>query len=309
MNTISVVVPVYKCAQHLETLHHRLIATFNTLNLNYEVIFVNDDSPDNAWEVIQRIVDADHNVRGINFSRNFGQHFAINAGLRESTGDWCVVMDGDLQDQPEEIEKLYVAVRQHNVEMALASRENRQDKFFKRASSKLFYAVLSYLTDTEYDPSVANFGIYSRKVINAVLELSEQTQYFPTMVHWVGYSSIKVQVNHAARTDDTSSYTLGKLFNLALGVIISFSNKPLRLTIKFGAAISCAAFVFAAIIIARKIMGLQLEVGWSSVIVSIWLLSGFVMMILGMLGLYVGRIYDQVKQRPLCIIKDKYSRS
>jgi len=304
---ISVVVPVYRCSTTLSELHQRLVSTMQRLSQTYELILVNDASPDDAWQVMKKLVDADTNVRAINLSRNFGQHYAITAGLQYARGELVVIMDGDLQDQPEEISKLYQALTPE-LAAVLGRRQIRRDDFAKKFSSRCFYFCLSYLTDTKLDPAIANFGIYRRKLIDAVLAMPEQIRFFPLMVRWVGFKTTTINIDHAERNAGKSSYSLGKLLRLAFDVITAFSDKPLRLTMKIGAIISCGAFVYALYILMRVALGLSLIPGWASVIVSIWFLAGLVIMLLGMIGVYIGRIFDQVKHRPLYVVDTIYER-
>ena len=195
---ISVIIPVYGCDKSLPKLYERLTASLESIVKKYEIILIDDCGPGNTWEIIQSIAKIDGSVKGIRLSRNFGQHIAITAGLEESIGSWVVVMDCDLQDKPEEIVKLYEKA-QSGVDIVFAQRVDRQDSFFKKSASKLFYRVLGYLTETKLDYSVANFGIYDRKVINAVLSMKEVHKFFPVMVRWVGFSSASIKVSHADR--------------------------------------------------------------------------------------------------------------
>lgn len=304
---ISVVVPVYRCGDTLPKLHARLVTTMQKLNQTYELIAVNDASPDDAWVVMQQLVDKDPQVRAINLSRNFGQHNAITAGLQHCTGDLVVIMDGDLQDQPEEIVKLYQALTP-DITAVLGRRQLRHDNLVKKLSSRCFYACLGYLTDTTLDPTIANFGIYRRKLITTILAMPEQMRFFPLMVRWVGFKTTAIAIDHAERTSGQSSYSISQLLHLAFGVITAFSDKPLRLTIKIGAGISCLSFLYAIYILVRVAFGLSLVPGWASVIISIWFLSGLMIMLLGMIGVYIGRIFDQVKGRPLYVIDTIYER-
>lgn len=301
--TISIVVPVYKCADSLVELHQRVQAVLLQLQVDFELILVNDGSPDNAWSVITDLAAHDTRVIGLQLTRNFGQHYAIIAGLQHAQGDWVVVMDGDLQDQPEEIAKLYEASRDSKNDIILARRVQRVDNWLKRLSSACFYRVLSYLTDTTQDPVIGNFGLYSRRVIQTLNEMTENLRYFPVLVRWTGFSATTVAVTHAARTSGPSSYNLTKLLRLAFDVIIQFSDKPLRLAVQLGAVVAFTSFLFILYVVVQSLRGSNPVSGWASLIVSMWFLSGLIIMILGMIGLYVGKIFDQVKHRPLYIIQ------
>ena len=299
----SIVIPLYRCSNAIAELTTRLKTTINKLHSNFEIIYVNDAGPENDWEMVLQEAQKDERVKGINLSRNFGQHYAITAGLSHCTGDWVVVMDGDLQDQPEEISKLYAEV-QKGYDIVLARRVEKQHSFLKRKTSALFYRTLAYLTNTEQNAEIANFGIYHRNVINAILSMNDKTRYFPAMVRWVGFKRTEIAVKHAPRHEGESSYNIKALMNLAVNTILSFSDKPLRLTVKLGIFISFISFLLAAATLIRALLGYITVSGYSSLIISIWLLSGIIITLLGMLGLYIGRIFDQVKNRPAFIVSE-----
>jgi dolichol-phosphate mannosyltransferase len=301
---ISVVIPVYQCEESLAQLHKRLTISLKSLVSDYEIIFIDDRSLGNTWELIQSISKKDNFVRGLRLSRNFGQHVAITAGLEESLGEWVVVMDCDLQDKPEEIVKLYKA-SQRGFDIVFAQRVDRKDSYLKKITSRLFYKSLSYLTGTKLDPLVANFGIYNRKVINAILSMKETHKYFPLMVRWVGLSSISIPVEHMQREVSKTSYTFKSLLTLSVGIILSFSNKPLRLIIKLGFTISLLSAIYALIIIINVLLNGTILPGWSSIMVSIWFNSGMLMSIVGIVGLYVGKSFDEAKYRPVYIVEDR----
>jgi dolichol-phosphate mannosyltransferase len=261
----------------------------------------------NDWEIVSDICNTDKKVIGLNLSRNFGQHYAINAGLSIGKGKWFVVMDGDLQDQPEEIPALLSRAKE-GFDIVYARRTNRQDSYIKKLSSKIFYKTLAYLTNTQQDSEIANFGIYSKKVINAILSMNDYMRYFPTMVKWVGFRSDAITVNHAAR-DGKSGYSFKALINLSLNTILSFSDKPLRLTIKLGISISILSFASAIFTLYRSLSHQIMVSGYSSLIISIWFLSGIMITLIGVTGLYIGRIFDQVKNRPNFIISEKLNHN
>jgi dolichol-phosphate mannosyltransferase len=303
LKLISVVVPVYGCRECLNELYKRLDQTLNKITNNYEIIFVCDGDPTNSWVIISELAGKDNRVKGLNLSRNFGQHNALTAGLEYSKGEWVVVMDCDLQDQPEEIENFYYKAME-GYDVVLGKRIRRFDGFFKRTSSWLFYRTLSYLTNSKHDCTIANFGIYKNKVIKAVLMMKDSIRYFPTMINWVGFKSVSMEVLHSERSHNKSGYSFKKLLKLATEIILSFSDKPLRLIIKFGLLISLASFLFAIYYLILYINGKVAVTGWTSLIVSIWFLSGIIIFVLGTVGLYVGKTFEKVKQRPIYLISE-----
>lgn len=299
---LSIVSPVYRAENLLEELVSRIDNAVSKITSSYEIILVDDFSPDQSWNKIVEISKNNSNVRGFKLSKNFGQHYAITAGLNQVTGDYVVVLDCDLQDQPEEIEKLFNE-SQKGFDIVLARRYERKDSLYKKTVSKLFYKTLSYLTGTKQDATVANFGIYSKQVINEVVKLEEKIKYFPTMVKWVGFSTSFVNVEHASRSEGKSNYNLKKLLNLALDIILAYSDKPLRLIIKFGLSIALISFAMVVYVLYEKVTGKVSVSGYASLIISIWFLSGCLLTTLGVVGLYIGKIFEGVKNRPSYIIE------
>ena len=220
---LSVVVPVYKGAGFLRELFERVKESAALSFADFELILVNDASPDYAWSEISALCKEDSRVKGINLSRNFGQHYAITAGIANVTGEWVVVMDCDLQDAPEEIPGLYEKACE-GFSVVFAQRVDREDSWFKRTQSFVFHAVFDYLTDRKSDPTVANFGIYHRKVIKAVLEFGDCIKCFPFIVSYVGFKTAYLPVAHNARKSGKSSYTLRKSLRLATELMLAFGQ-------------------------------------------------------------------------------------
>jgi len=300
---LSIIIPIYGCATLLEKLYIRLVTTLEQIDKNFEIIMINDASPDNAWEKIKTLAQQDSRVKGINLSRNFGQHRAIKAGLDFAQGEWVVVMDCDLQDKPEEILKLYNEA-QKGYDVVWGARKQRQDNFFKKLSSKLFHKVFNYFTEQNKDETIANFSIVSQKVIDSINKMREQNFNFPLFVNWAGFKVTQIEINHQPRAEGKSSYTFSKLMNMAIDNIVSQSNKPLRLSIKFGFSISLLSMFFGFYLIGKYFLtGVPVE-GWTSVMVSIYFIGGLLFANLGLMGLYIGKIFDETKGRPLYVIKE-----
>ena len=301
---LSIISPVYRAENVLAELIARIKSSVSGLTSEIEIILVDDYSPDNSWEEIERLATLHPEIRGIKLSRNFGQHYAITAGLDAAKGEWIVVMDCDLQDRPEEIPNLMAAAQQ-GFDVVLASRSDRQDGFFKKMSSKVFYRTLAWLTGSKQDESIANFGIYHRKVIKEVIGMRESIRYFPTMVKWVGFRQTSIEVVHAERTEGTSNYNFKRLFNLALDIMLAYSDKPIRLTVKLGLLVALTGFLFALYTMFQYLQGDIIVAGYASLIISLWMLTGFLLITLGMVGLYVGKTFEGVKQRPIYIVEKR----
>lgn len=299
---ISVVIPVYKAENCLDELYRRLKESLETITLRFEIIFVEDCGGDRSWEVIERLSELDTRVHGIQFSRNFGQHYGITAGLDFCIGDWVVVMDCDLQDRPEEIPRMYAKALE-GFDIVLARRGRRSDPLFKRFTSWLYYVVFNYLAEMDYDGETGNFRIISRNVAESFCTLRERLRFFGGLVAWLGFPVASIDVQHDERFAGQTTYTFRKLWRLASETIIAYSDKPLRLSIRFGFAISALAFFYGSYIIYRALAHDVPIAGWSSLIVSVYFLGGIVIGILGILGVYLGKTFDEVKQRPLYIVR------
>ncbi|WP_327606610.1 glycosyltransferase family 2 protein [Virgibacillus tibetensis] len=300
---ISVVVPVYGCESCLTELCSRIKTTIDQIPANYEIILVNDASPDEAWNTIKKLSKQDDRIRGIDLARNFGQHHAITAGLDVTSGDWIVVMDCDLQDQPEEISTLYEKAL-HGYEVVFGNRAERQDSWLKKKSSQLFYRVYDFFTGHSSDHTIANFSISSRKVVEGFRRMQEQNRFFPLFIQWMGYKTAAVPVEHNARKEGKTSYNLKKLVTLATDAIIAQSNKPLRLSIQFGFLISSVSFLYGMYLFARYFFLSEPVHGWTSVMVSIYFIGGLIFFNFGVLGLYIGKIFNETKARPLYLIRE-----
>ena len=304
MAHISVVSPVYKAEAIVPLLVEQLVNSLEKITSDYEIILVEDGSPDNSWNEIVKQCIQNKKIKGIKLSRNFGQHNAIAAGLNNCSGEFIVVMDCDLQDRPEEIINLYNKIKE-GYEIVLAKRHNRQDNFLKRISSKWFYAVYSYFTNTKQDETIANFGIYKKDVIKAVQLMGDYERVFPTLIQWVGYKKTNLKVVHQERIHGRSSYSFLNLFTLAFRMIISFSDRPLKVALFLGGIISLISFSFGIFYLVEAIAGNITQPGYASLIISIWFLGGVILMFIGIVGLYIGKIFEKVKNRPNFIIHQK----
>jgi polyisoprenyl-phosphate glycosyltransferase len=300
---ISVVSPVYRAEKILSLLVEEIKRNTELITSDFEIILVEDGSPDNSWEAICEEAKKDSRVKGIKLSRNFGQHYAITAGLDAAKGEWTIVMDCDLQDNPAEILNLFSKAKEGH-KIVLARREIRQDGFRKKLSSKLFYRTLSFLTGVKQDATVANYGIYHKDVVKAIGQMREPFRNFAAIVKWVGFAPVTISVKHSKRAEGTSTYNLKKLFKLAVDTILAYSNKPLYYIVALGFILSLAAFLFSIVVLVRYFVGSITVMGYTSLILSIWVLGGLLMMFLGIVGLYVGKMFEGIKNRPIYIITE-----
>ncbi len=301
---VSIVSPVYHGEKMVLELVRRNVESVSTITDDYEIILVNDASPDNSWEEIVKQCAINPKVKGINLSRNFGQHYAITAGLHYAQGDWVIVMDCDLQDRPEEIPNLYKKA-QEGYDIVYARRIHKKFGFWKRLSSLWFYKVFNWLSGIKSDSTIANYGIYKQCVIEEFNKMPEQMRFFPSLVHYLGFRQTAIEVQHSERMEGKSSYNLHKLLKLAFDVILANSNKPLRMAVSLGFGISSVSFVLAIYNLIAKWIGIISVPGFTTMVFSIWFVGGLLLFVMGVLGLYIGKIFDQVKGRQLFIVRNK----
>jgi dolichol-phosphate mannosyltransferase len=303
MKMISVVIPLYKCSKSIEELTNRLTLILSNLEDSHQIIYVNDSSPEDDWSVVKYLVKINTNIVGISLARNFGQQNAITAGLSYAKGDYIIVMDGDLQDKPEDIKILYSKIKE-GYDYVLVRRVQKEFSMVKKTSSYLFFKVFGYLANTNHDSSIGNFGIYQKKVIKAYLKLGDFYRSFPIMIKWVGFKSTTIDIKHGQRKHGKSSYSISKLFSLAFNSIVAHSNKLLYLSINFSIILITLSLLFAGYIVITYFLGAVTVPGYSSLIVAITFFTGCIMMVLGILGVYIGKMFDTVKGRPSYIIDE-----
>ncbi len=300
---ISVVSPVYKSEDIIDELISQLIAAISQITLDFEVILVDDCSPDNSWKKIQEYKE-DKNIKAIKLSKNFGQHHAISAGLRFAKGQWIVVMDCDLQDPPAAINELYQKAISDNFMIVQAKRTHREDNIFRVFASAVNHKIFSFFSGIKTDPSLSHFGIYHKKVVQSFNQMNEQARNFTLLIHSLGFTRANIEINKSSRFSGKSSYSFIKLLNHGINTIVSHSNKPLILSINLGFIISFFSFAIAVYNVVAKLTGLIGVEGFTSTIFSIWFSTGIILTFLGVLGLYLGKIYDEVKMRPLFVVED-----
>ena len=300
---ISVVSPVYKCGDCVAELHRQLVSALEALVASFEIVLVNDGCPDNSWEAVRGVAALDGRVKAINLSRNFGQHYAIAAGVHHCSGNWVVVMDCDLQDRPDEIPNLYrKALEGYDIVYAL--RHNRQDTWGKRALSRGFGSLYNLLSDIKILPNACNFSIASRQVIDGYCRLKELNRSYHLLLRWLGFRYTYLPVEHADRFTGTSAYNIRRGFMLAIESVTSQSNKPLILSIRAGFMMSGSALLVGLYYIMRYLMHGIGVTGWTSMIVAIFFIGGLILANLGVVGLYLGKVFNEVKERPLYLIKE-----
>lgn len=304
MREICVVAPIFNEENTISEFVKQVVKTVKQLNSEYEIILIDDGSNDNSWMEIQKEVQKNGNVRGLKLSKNFGHHYAISAGLHKSAAKWTVVMDSDLQDRPEVIKDLYLKANE-GYEVVFVSRTNRPESFAYLFLQKLFYKLLNLFSGIKFNSKQANFSIINYKVVNAFKLFPEKSRFYGSTIKWLGFKSTEIQAIHGSRFSGKPSYTFKKRVKLALDIILAFSDRPLKFAIFFGTFMALFALVFSVWIVWGAVNDNFEVLGWPSLMASIFFVGGSNLIVLGILGTYLGRVFNEVKNRPLYIISDE----
>lgn len=304
---ISITIPIYNEEGTIPILYRRLTSAINKdfKNWKYELIFVDDGSNDSSFKLLKEIHKKDKNVKIIQFSRNFGHHIALTAALDYVKGDFVVLMDGDLQNKPEDIIKLYNKLKK-GYDIVYADSVNKKHSFFKRFNSLLFNKLIRYLVKEDIIINSSIFRIMKFQVVKDLRSLRESNRYLIGIIGWVGYKTGVQKVTHGKRYAGKTKYNYSNQINLALDAIFSFSSNPLRIFIKIGLFIVFLSFLFSIYAVYRKLFLGTTFIGWTSLIIITLAIGGFQIILLGVIGEYIERIYSETKNRPLYIIKQKY---
>ena len=306
LKEITAVVPVYNEQSLIDELVKRVDSSLRSITDNYEILIIDDGSSDETWKEIHKNKSKFSNLKALRFSRNFGHHYAISAGLHECDSKWTVVMDGDLQDRPEVIPELYKKANE-GFDVVFVSRINRPEKLMYRSMQKLFYMILRLLSGINFDSSQANFSIISNKVVLGFRNFPENARFYGSTIKWLGFPSASIEADHGVRFSGKPSYTFKKRLNLALDVILAFSDRPLKIAIRIGIVMSTVSFIASLAILYRAFMWGYEVLGWPSLILSIYFTAGIILTVLGIIGVYIGQIFKEVKKRPLYMISESLS--
>jgi dolichol-phosphate mannosyltransferase len=304
--SLSVVVPLFNEIEVVDLLHRRLTDVLKGLGEPYEIVLVDDHSNDGTWERIRALRAGDPCLRAVRFSRNFGHQMAITAGLARTRGAHVVIIDGDLQDPPELIPAMLAKAREGYDVVYMVRRERRGELAFKRWTATLFYRLLKALTAVDIPVNVGDFRLVSRRVADALLQLSEHHRFMRGLVSWVGFPQTGMLYDRDARYAGTTKYPLRKMLLLAVDGISSFSGVPLRLAMVLGLATAFAGFLLAAwFLVAKLVLHADTATGWLSTITVVLFLGGVQLITIGILGEYLLRVFNEVKRRPLYIVEDE----
>lgn len=312
---ISIVIPIYNEEENLHNLYNRLTAAAPSWNENYEILLVDDGSADNSLSIMSGFAAKDARVRVIKLSRNFGHQPAISAGIQEAKGDAVVIMDGDLQDPPEELYRFLDKWRE-GYHVVYAVRTKRKENIFKKVAYASFYRILAAISDIDIPLDSGDFCVMDRKVVNTIVkEMPEQIRFVRGLRAYAGYKQIGVTYERAERAAGEVKYTFKKLVQLALDGLFGFSNVPLRLATYLGFIIAIPSFFIGIFFVLHRILGFKVlghspaEIpGTTTLTVGMYFLGGVTLIILGILGEYIGRIYLEVKKRPFFVIDEEISQ-
>ncbi len=301
---LAVIIPIFSESESIEELLRRLRTVMDGLKIPSIVCFVDDGSTDDSLAKIKAAAVTDKRIKYLSFSRNFGHQTAIFAGLKEINADVYVVMDGDLQDPPEMIPRL-LAKWQEGFEVVYCIRNKRQEGFLKRAAYSAFYKFLHLVSYLDIPLDTGDFCLMGSRVVDQLKKMDEHNHFVRGLRTWIGYRQIGINYERDGRFAGKSKYSFWKLLKLAYDGIISFSFAPLKATVNLGFMISFLSFVSAGYLIIRKILYDIPLVGWTSIFVLVLFIGGIQMLTIGILGEYIGRIFDEVKKRPLYLLKEK----
>jgi glycosyltransferase involved in cell wall biosynthesis len=297
---LSVVVPVYGCRDCLRALHERLVKSVERVTSSYELVFVDDASPDGAWQILAELAARDPGVRAFRLSRNFGQHAAITAGLTRARGRFVVVMDCDLEEPPEEIPRLY-AKAQEGYDIVHTRRTGRRHAWTRRLAGRAYFRARNFFLETSTGTDQGTLSILSRKVVDAFLSLRDRDREYLIALDWLGFRHATIEFEHAQRPEGRSSYTWRGLTRVAVDGLFFQTTVLLRWIVFLGFLIALAGFVLAAYYVITYFTS-DPPSGYTSIAVLLVLLSGFIIASMGVIGLYVGKIFEQVKGRPLFLV-------
>jgi len=305
MNTspdFSVIVPIYNEEENISELCKRLAGVLEKLG-TYEIIFVDDGSTDKSWNLIGELRKKYSNIKGISFSRNFGHHIAVTAGLDYVQGKTVILMDGDLQDPPEEIPKLFKKFSE-GYNLVYGIRKGKKDSLVKRFMSYIFWGLINNLSGISIPRNQTLLRIFDRKVLDALKTMRERARFIHGMIAWVGFKTALQEIEHASRMQGVTKYNTARLFRLAFNAITSFSTFPLRLATYLGMLSAGVGLFYGFYVLYKKIfLGIPV-LGYASIIVAVLFIGGVQLLILGIIGEYLGRVYQEVQARPIYVVRE-----
>lgn len=301
----SVVIPVFNEEEVIQESYKRLKQVMDSTQEKYEIIFINDGSKDQTLELLEKIQSKDKDCKVINFSRNFGHQMAITAGMDHARGEAVVVIDADLQDPPEVILQMIEKWKQ-GYHVVYGKRSKRKgETLFKRLTASFFYRSLNRLTDVKIPLDVGDFRLLDRKICDVMKRIHERNRFVRGLVSWMGFKQTSVEYVRKERWAGKTKYPLTKMLRFAFNAIFSFSDRPLKIATFFGSSVSFAGFIYLLYILYLRLFTERTVQGWTSIVSLTLIFNGITLLFLGIIGEYIGRIYDEAKNRPPYIVQDK----
>ncbi|HBS88214.1 MAG: glycosyltransferase [Bacteroidetes bacterium GWF2_38_335] len=299
---LSVIIPIYNEELNISLLHSRLKKVIDSLNVSWEFIFINDGSKDNSLILIKELAKNDQRIKYISFSRNFGHQVAVTAGLDACVGDSVVIIDADLQDPPELITDLYNKFRE-GYDVVYARRKARKgESIMKKITAKIFYRILKSITSVNIPVDTGDFRIISRKIVDILKQMPEKHKYLRGQISWAGYNQTFIEYNRDERNAGKTGYTYKKMMSFAMDGVTSFSNFPLKIVTYAGFLVSLVAFIMIVYALYSRFITKDYVQGWTSLMISVLFIGGIQLISIGIIGQYLSRINDNVRNRPLYII-------
>jgi polyisoprenyl-phosphate glycosyltransferase len=300
----SIVIPLYNEEEVVNECIKRVTKVMDSTGYGYEVVFVNDGSHDATYSIMEKECQRDKRLKLIDFSRNFGHQTAITAGMDYAQGDAVIVMDADLQDPPEVLPRM-IEKYHEGYDVVYAVRTKREgESFFKRFTAKVFYRFLKFMCSIDIPVDTGDFRLLSRRVINVMKKLTERNRYVRGLVSWVGFRQTGIEYERDRRFAGETKYPLKKMLKLSVDGITSFSTKPLKLSKNLGLVMAFSGFIYALYVIIQRLTNNAVQSGWASTVVLILVVGGIQLIMLGIIGEYIARIFDESKNRPLYIVRE-----
>lgn len=305
MSKISVIIPIYNEETNIQVLYERLKKVLNGIELEHELLFVNDGSQDQSIQVIKQLAELDIHVRYIDFSRNFGHQIAVTAGIDAVHSEYVVIIDADLQDPPELIPEMYAKMKQ-GFEVVYARRRSRKgEHFLKKVTAKLFYRILTSITHISIPLDTGDFRIMHKKVVDVLKTMPEQDKFLRGQISWIGFNQTYVEYDRDERLSGTTGYTYSKMIKFALDGITSFSNFPLKVASYLGFVVSFFSFLLILYALYSRLVSKHFVPGWASIMICVLFLGGVQLISIGIIGEYISRMGNNIRKRPLYIVKDQ----
>jgi dolichol-phosphate mannosyltransferase len=301
---LAVIAPCFNEEKNIKIFYEKLVSVINQLNISYNFIFIDDGSIDNSWKIIQELNSRDKNIKAVRFSRNFGHQTAIFCGIQKADADYVLILDVDLQDPPEILKDMYNKITSNNVNIVYGQRSKTNENFFKKITSILFYKIFNLLSEVKIPEQTSDFRIFDNKVLVELKKFKEKNLFYRAIIPWMGFKSDSVIFDRPNRSEGKSGWSLKKMINFSVDGIISFSNYPMRLSF-YLSVLMCFIFIALSIYALHSYLTNNIVPGWTSIFLIICFFNIIIFFLLGLISEYVGRIHQEIKNRPNFITADE----